>query len=248
MTKSRRASTATTMPIAAQSIHEGKNDPMTLICGPTASLLSLRRRAGVRALPRGEREGRRGVQQLDLRIELDEARTTELAPGGEEVGERAEAQTIGSERILVRELRCLDQSRGDVEAAEGKLDVGVGLPDLADGAVARRRDLILGGPTRRFGQLDAALTGSAIEELPLEEQPDAIARLGRAEPPGGLAVGGDPRAAQDGADVADQRQGRPVSGAGPADLGLGRAQRRDASDEVGSLLERAIDGLLDGIL
>src|SRR5262249_45842196 len=183
MTKSRRASTATTMPIAAQSIHEGKNDPMTLICGPTASLLSLRRRADVRALARGEREGRRGLQQLDLRIELDEARPAQLAPGGEELGERAEPQTIGSERILVRELRCLDQGRGAVEGRGGKLDVGVGFPAPADGAVGRRRDPILGGPTRRFGQLDPALTRPAIEELPLEEQPDAIARLSRTEPP-----------------------------------------------------------------
>src|SRR5215510_13813016 len=118
MTKSRRASTATTMPIAAQSIHEGKNDPMTLICGPTASLLSLRRRAGVRALPRGECEGRRGLQQLDLRIELDEARPAQLAPGGEELGERAEPHTIRLERIFVRLLRGVHQCGGDVEAAK----------------------------------------------------------------------------------------------------------------------------------
>src|SRR5262245_35264286 len=101
------------MPMAAQSIHEGKNEPITLICGPKAFFLSLRSRAGVRALARGEREGRRGLQQLDLCIELDEPRPAELAPGGEEVGERAEPETIGSERILVRELRCLDQGRGD---------------------------------------------------------------------------------------------------------------------------------------
>jgi hypothetical protein len=31
---SHRPSNAATMPIAAHSIHDGKNEPMTLICGP----------------------------------------------------------------------------------------------------------------------------------------------------------------------------------------------------------------------
>src|SRR5215470_2840973 len=101
MTKSRRAITATPMPIAAQSIHDGKNEPMTLICGPTGFPLSIRH-LGVRDLARCEREGRRGLQQLDLRVELHESRATQLAPSREKVGERAEPHTVRLQRIFVR--------------------------------------------------------------------------------------------------------------------------------------------------
>ena len=94
---------------------------------------------------------------------------------------------IRLERILVRLLRGVHQRGRDVEAPERELDVGVRLPDLADGAVARRRDLVLGGPTRRFGQLDPALTRSAVEDLPFERQADAVAGLRRSEPSGGLS-------------------------------------------------------------
>src|SRR6266404_2157350 len=49
------------------------------------SPLSIRRRAGVPGLAHREREGRRRLQQLDLRVELDEPCTTQLAAGGEQV-------------------------------------------------------------------------------------------------------------------------------------------------------------------
>src|SRR5206468_9069455 len=106
--KSHRAITATPMPIAAQSIHDGKNEPMTLICGPTVFPLSVRR-VGVRDLARCEREGRRRLQQLNLRVELHESRTTQLTPGGEQVGQRAEPHTVRLQRVLVRLLRGIQQ-------------------------------------------------------------------------------------------------------------------------------------------
>src|SRR5262249_11511672 len=66
--------------------------------------LTVRSGAGVRDLARGEREGRRRLQQLNSRVELDEARATQLAARHEQIGERTEPQAIRPERILVREL------------------------------------------------------------------------------------------------------------------------------------------------
>src|SRR5262245_13235594 len=111
------------MPIAAQSIHEGKNEPITLICGPKVPLSS-RRRARGRGFARREREGRRRLEQLDLRVQFDEPSTTQLASGGEEVGQCAQPGPIRSEGILVRLLRSLDERGRDVETPEGQLDVG----------------------------------------------------------------------------------------------------------------------------
>src|SRR2546428_8592656 len=51
--------------------------------------LSIRRGARVRGLARREREGRRRRQQLDLRVELDEPRPTQLTAGGAKVREPA---------------------------------------------------------------------------------------------------------------------------------------------------------------
>jgi len=59
-------------------------------------------------------------------------------------------------------LRGIQQRGRDVEASERKFHVGVRLPHFADGAVARRGDLILRGTTRRFGQLDPAPARSAL--------------------------------------------------------------------------------------
>src|SRR5262249_59534871 len=99
--KTSRARAATTIPIAAQSIQEGKNEPITLICGPMASCLSIRNRS----LARAECQRRRRLQELDLRVELHEPRTAELSARGEELGERAEPHTIGRQRVIVRLLR-----------------------------------------------------------------------------------------------------------------------------------------------
>src|SRR5215470_9643853 len=99
------------MPIAAQSIHEGKKEPMTLICGPTVSPLSIRHRAGVGRVACCERQGRRGLQQLHLRVELAEPRATQLAAGGEQVGERTEPYTID------RKSTRLNSSHGSISYA-----------------------------------------------------------------------------------------------------------------------------------
>src|SRR5256886_16362136 len=82
------------------------------------SPLSIRRDAGVRDLARCEREGRRGLQQLNLRVELYESRATQLAPGDEKVAERAEPHTVRLQRVLVRLLRGIQQRGRDVEASE----------------------------------------------------------------------------------------------------------------------------------
>src|SRR3989442_835652 len=146
--------------------------------------LPTRRGAGVRDVAHREREGRRRLQQLDLRVELDEPCTTQLTAGGEQVGQRAQPHAIRLERILVRLLRGLHQGGRDVEAPERQFDVGVRLPDFTDGAVACGRDLVLSGPTRRLGKLDLAATRSTIEDLPLERQADAVAGLGGSDPSG----------------------------------------------------------------
>src|SRR5206468_1915619 len=86
--------TAITTPIAAQSIHEGKNEPITLICGPMASPLSIRSRTVTGA----ERQRRRGLQELDLCVQLHESGTTQLAAGGEEIGEGPESLTVRRHR------------------------------------------------------------------------------------------------------------------------------------------------------
>ena len=101
-------------------------------------------------------------------------------------------------------MRGVQQRGRDVEPPEGELDIGVRLPDFADGPVAGRGDLILGGAPLRFGDLDPAPTRSAVEDFPFEEQSDPVAGLGRAEPAGGFSVGGDPRAAEGRADITDQ--------------------------------------------
>src|SRR5262245_6560683 len=59
------------------------------------------RHLGVRDLARCEREGCRGLQQLNLRVELHESRATQLATGCEQVGERAEPHTVRLQRVLV---------------------------------------------------------------------------------------------------------------------------------------------------
>src|SRR2546427_285731 len=95
-----RVSHCSSVTTTAQSIHDGKNEPMTLICGPTVFPLSVRC-VGVRDLACCEREGRRRLQQLNLRVELHESRATQLAPGGEKVGQRAQPHTIRLQRVLV---------------------------------------------------------------------------------------------------------------------------------------------------
>src|SRR5215510_11278193 len=62
------------------------------------SPLSSRRRARVRGFARREREGRRRLEQLDPRVQLDEPCTTQLASGGEEVGQCAQPDPIRPER------------------------------------------------------------------------------------------------------------------------------------------------------
>src|SRR2546427_8432263 len=80
------------MPIPAQSIHDGKKEPTTLICGPKVLPLPIRV-ASVWGFAGREREGSRRLQELNLRIELDESCTTQLASGGEEVCERDRKST-----------------------------------------------------------------------------------------------------------------------------------------------------------
>src|SRR5438067_6733404 len=132
--------TAITTPIAAQSIHEGKNEPITLICGPMASPLSIRSRTVTGA----ERQRRRGLQELDLRVQLHEPGTTQLAAGAEEIGEGPESLTVRRQRVVVRLLRRLQQGGSDVEAPVRELDDDVCFPNLVDRALARRCDLAFG--------------------------------------------------------------------------------------------------------
>src|SRR5438094_8468894 len=93
--------TAITTPIAAQSIHEGKNEPITLICGPIASTLSIRSRTVTGA----ERQRRRGLKELDLCVQLHESGTPQLEAGCEDTGECREYLTVRRCRVEVRLVR-----------------------------------------------------------------------------------------------------------------------------------------------
>src|SRR5262247_2535652 len=124
--KSRRTSSALAIPMSAHNIQDGKNEPMTLIWGPISSPdlaggLLVRRLAGTEC-----QRGRR-IEQLELRVELDEPRTAELATRGQEIGERFESVTIGLQDRLVGFLGRLQERAGHVEPAHREAHVRVGL-------------------------------------------------------------------------------------------------------------------------
>src|SRR5262249_7319213 len=107
--KSQRASRATPMPMAAHSIHEGKNEPTMLICGPKDSPLPTRRRPGVGGFAGRERQGGRRLQQLHFRVELDEPGTAQLAAGREAGGGGRKSYPIPLGGILLPMLLSIDQ-------------------------------------------------------------------------------------------------------------------------------------------
>src|SRR5258705_9114689 len=183
------------MPRTREAIQEGKYEPATVMSGPgrqpesstpavavkvprspceSAVLIALSvataRRRG-RNLTRAERKGHRGIEELDLRLHLLEVRAAQLSTRAEEIDEGAELQAIGAEDGLVGALRGLDEGAGHVEPPEAQPYVRVCLPDLADGLIASRRELLLGGSPLGLRQLHLALARSALEELPLQAQP-----------------------------------------------------------------------------
>src|SRR4030095_4078600 len=102
-TKRRRASRATTTPIEAHSIQDGNNEPKIVSWGPMAEVppcLGARPRSG-RGLTGAEGERRRGVEELEARVELHEARAAQLAAGDPEIRERLQPPAGGFARAAV---------------------------------------------------------------------------------------------------------------------------------------------------
>src|SRR5215813_12125516 len=184
----------------------------------SATVLAARRR--LRDLARTERERHRGVEQLELRLDLLKVRPAQLSARREEVDEGPEPEAIGPKDRLVGALRSLDERARDVESPKAEPHVGVRLPHLIDRPIARRRYLLLGGAPLRLGELHLALTGSALEELPFQVQSRPVRDLSDAGPVGGggADVVAEPR--QLAANVSAQSERGEVVGAGTPEGGL----------------------------
>src|SRR5262249_13293484 len=105
-----------------------------------------------------------------------------------------------------------------VEPAHGESDVRVGLPHLANGPVPRAGHFLFGGPALGLRQLHTELGSPALENVPLESEPHAVAWLGGTEPPGRLISSGDFDPAGKRVDVGYQRECREIGCARSADL------------------------------
>src|SRR6266566_2790707 len=214
--------TAITTPIAAQSIHEGKNEPITLICGPMAS--PYRSGAGLSPV-------------LNANVAADCSSWTFVSSS-------TKRARLSSRRAARRSVRVPSPRRYDAsESSYACCDAS-----SRAAATSRRRYASLTS-VYAFQTSLTARSRVAVISSSADRRADSASSTRRCpEPFGRLVVRCDPRLTQDRPDVADERHCRPVCGARPADFGLGRAERRYPSEEIQPLLERAVDGLLDRVL
>src|SRR5262249_11337301 len=131
--------------------------------------LVLRRVAGCE----GQRSG--GIHELELRVDLDEPGTAQLAARSQEVGQGAETMAIGLEGGLIRLLGGSHESSGDVKPTNGEVDIRIGFPHVADGTVAGGRHFVLGSASLGLRQLHPSPPRATLEDIPLEVQPNAVA-------------------------------------------------------------------------
>src|SRR4029453_636577 len=145
-------------------------------------------------------------------------------------------------------LRGIHERRGNIEPPNCEPDVRVRLPYIPDGFIASRRHLIFRRPAFGLREFHLSLSGPTLEEVPLQKEPCAAARLGGTEPSRRLISSSDFEPAGERIDIGYQRECREIGCAGAPPLGFLSPQHPDLGDQVRPSLERLVDYLIDRVL
>src|SRR5262245_61763436 len=197
--------------------------------------------------PGGKRKRCRSIEQLNLGVQLHEPGATQLAPSGQKIYQRIETSTVRFQRGLVGTLGSIHQRRRNVKATYGEPDVRVCLPHVPNSLVAGSCYFCFRRPTLGLSEFDLSLGGPALEEVPLQKEPCAAARLGGTEPSRRLISSSDFDPPSKRVDIGHQRECREIGCARAPHVGFLSAKRRHLGDQVRSSFECLVDHIVDGI-